>query len=576
MESVPFSDLGLPPELTAGIEALGYEVPSPIQVAAIPPALEGSDIVGLSETGSGKTAAFVLPALAKIRTNRFQPQVLILCPTRELAVQVCEEVHKLALKMPSLNAVPLYGGAPIQRQMQVLKRGVHLVVGTPGRLLDHLRRGSLDPSEITTCILDEADRMLDMGFREEMEELLAQLPQERQTMFFSATMNRGVKALIEKFGNEPETIEIERQQLTVESIDQICFEVRNRSKIEVVSRILDIEQPRLAMVFCNTKKGVDECTDALLARGYGADRLHGDIAQMLRERVIRRFREGTVDLLVATDVAARGLDVDNVDLVINYDLPQDPEDYVHRVGRTGRAGRSGKAISFYFGRDAYRLKTIERFTNQQIPRQKIPTQNEVSGHLNRQLFDVVRERLEIGDFDVADTHLNELRSEGHEAADIAAAVMAILLESTDREGEEIAEDNPAKARKERKKRDRDRERPDGKGDRGKRFRERPAGEPPEPDQNGMVKLFFNIGKAQRIQPGDLAGLLHNEAELPRGSVGRIHMSHKHSLVEVKAEHAKQAIEKGGGGKLRGKSFRVDYDRGAPKGHRDKKNRKPRR
>ncbi|NNE93596.1 MAG: DEAD/DEAH box helicase [Verrucomicrobiales bacterium] len=565
----PFSELGLPPDLTRGIEDLGFEAPSPIQVGAIPPALEGLDVVGLSETGSGKTAAFALPALAKIDPALDETQVLVLCPTRELAVQVCEETHRLGKFLDGLRTAPVYGGAPIHRQIQQLRRGAHVVVGTPGRLLDHLRRGSFDPSHIRMTILDEADRMLDMGFQDEMEELLAALPNERQTLFFSATMGKRVARLIENFGNNPQTVEIERKQLTVESIEQVSYEVRNRSKIEVISRLLDMEQPRLAIVFCNTKRAVDECTEALMARGYSADRLHGDITQHMRERVLRRFRDGTVDLLVATDVAARGLDVDEIDVVINYDLPQDPEDYVHRVGRTGRAGRAGRAISFVFGRDIHRLKTIERFTNQRIPRAKIPTQEDVEGKMSDQLFETLRERLEADEFDDYSAFFESLKSSGHTETDIANVAFTLLRDTFGREGEDIIEDR-------------------GKPDRGERHRERPKNrdreersevrpdpieefddeqskkkkrKKPHPDKGGMVTLFINLGKAHKVRPKDIAGMLYNQAALPQGTVGRIFQAHKHSKVEVSSEFAEQAIDSARTTTLCGKRFKIDYDRG---------------
>ena len=347
MDTPPFSTLGLEPKFLEVVESLGFESPSPIQALTIPAALEGRDVVGLSETGSGKTAAFALPLLQKIDVSRRETQALIVCPTRELAVQVCEQVHVLgACFGKDLQVAPVYGGASMDRQFKLLARGAQIVVGTPGRLLDLWRRKALKLGATRFAVLDEADRMLDMGFRDDMEEILGAMPEERQTLFFSATMNRQVEGLIQRFGRDPQLLKVKRKSLTVESTDQVCYEVRERSKVEVLSRLLDMDPPRLALVFCNTKRSVDECTEILIARGYAADRLHGDITQAMRERTLRRFREGTVELLVATDVAARGLDIDDIDIVFNYDLPQDPEDYVHRIGRTGRAGRSGKAASF--------------------------------------------------------------------------------------------------------------------------------------------------------------------------------------------------------------------------------------
>lgn len=548
MDTPPFSELGLPAPILDAIEDLGFERPSEIQAAAIPPALEGRDLVGLSETGSGKTAAFSAPALAQIDLELRAPQVLILCPTRELANQVCEETHRLGRKMPGMRSVPVYGGAGMDRQIRALKNGAQLVVGTPGRLLDHLRRGTLDPGQIRMVILDEADRMLDMGFRDEMEQLLEQIPEERQTLFFSATMNKHVERLIKKFGRDPETISIKRKTLTVEAIEQVCYEIRQRSKVELLSRLLDMDQPKLALVFCNTKRTVDECTDALLARGYSADRLHGDISQNLRERVMRLFREGTIDVLVATDVAARGLDVDDIDVVFNYDLPQDPEDYVHRIGRTGRAGRSGRAITFLFGRDNYRIQTIERYTRQQIPRARIPSQEEVEGRLADRMFDTVRDRLEAGDFKDCAELVDRLLDQGHTATDIASTLFTILHESTGREGEEIIEDRPKRDRK--RERDRD---PEPRERRQRRER-------PEQAEEGMTRLFMNLGKNQNLKPGDIAGMLYNEGQLPKGSIGRISLFPKHSLIEVRADVAEQAIKAGKGAKLRGKGFKIDYDR----------------
>ncbi len=340
-----FTDLGLRPELLEGIQQLGFETPSPIQAQTIPVALTGKDVVGLSQTGSGKTAAFALPALNKVDVAQMKTQALVLCPTRELAIQVCEEINHLAFALKGLVAVPVYGGAPIDRQIRALRKGAHVVVGTPGRIMDHLRRNTFDTTAIRTCILDEADRMLDMGFREDMEIILDKIPKERQILFFSATMNREVNSLIRAYSNQAEQVSIERKALTVDTIEQTYYEVRNRSKIEVLCRILDMEIRPRGIVFCNTKQMVETVTEALVARGYACDRIHGDITQNNRERVIRKFKDGSIELLIATDVAARGLDIDDVDLVFNYDLPYDPEDYVHRIGRTGRAGRSGKSVT---------------------------------------------------------------------------------------------------------------------------------------------------------------------------------------------------------------------------------------
>lgn len=441
MDTPAFSELGLNPELLKAVDKLGYESPSPIQAMTIPLLLSGKDVVGLSQTGSGKTAAFGLPALQMIDTSIKKTQVLILCPTRELSVQVCEEIHKLGSFVKNLSAIPVYGGAPIDRQIRYLRQGAHIVVGTPGRLMDHMERGTLDLGVTNMVILDEADRMLDMGFRDDMEHILSQAPEDRQTMFFSATMNKAVERLIEHFGNNAEHISIERKALTVASVEQSYFEVRNRSKIEVVSRLLDIDPPRLAIVFCNTKRMVDECCDALINRGYSADRIHGDITQVGRERVLKKFRSGKVEILVATDVAARGLDIDEVDAVFNYDLPQDPEDYVHRIGRTGRAGREGKAYSFVFGKDIYRLGSIERYIKLPIQRSKIPSKEDIEGKKADVFLELVKDKLETGDFKNYGDWMDRLHEQGHTTTDIASALLSLLREQKGRDGEEIAEDN---------------------------------------------------------------------------------------------------------------------------------------
>jgi len=568
MDTPPFSDLGLPDELLAAIETLGYERPSPIQFMSIPPALLGKDVLGLSATGSGKTAAFTLPALAKLDVKELYPQVLILCPTRELAVQVCEEVHRLGAKMKGLHATPVYGGAPIDRQLRALRSGAQLVVGTPGRLLDHLRRGSFDPSRIKMAILDEADRMLDMGFKDEMDELLAALPAERQTLFFSATMNPGVSRLIQKFGNSPQIVEIEQKARTVSTVEQSYFEVRQRSKVEVLSRILDMNPPRLGIIFCNTKRSVDECTEDLVHRGYAADRLHGDITQQMRERVLKRFREGAVEILVATDVAARGLDIDEIDIVFNYDLPTDPEDYVHRIGRTGRAGRSGRAVSFVYGREIYRMQAIERYTRSVVKRERIPSVEQVEGRRADLIFDDLKERLETGKFDAYQDNIDRLLEQGHTPTDIAGALVTMIREASGREGSSIEEDRepdrPARRdnrdvrpprddrgpRDDRSPRDDRGPRPDNRFERG-----------PIPQEPGMTRLFLSLGKTHGVLAKEIVGMLYREAGLPDGCLGRITLFPKHSLVDVPEQFVGQVIERTRNARLRGRPFRMDVDRG---------------
>jgi ATP-dependent RNA helicase DeaD len=436
-----FKKLGIDDRLLASINDLGFELPSPIQEQAIPMALQGVDIVGLSQTGSGKTAAFSLPMLQKIDLEFKSPQALVLCPTRELAVQVAEEIQRLATHLEHFYATPIYGGAPIDRQIKALKKGVHVVVGTPGRIIDHLKRKTLKLDAISMVILDEADRMLDMGFRDEMEEILDSLPEDRQTLFFSATMNKSVTNLIKTYSRDAKTLNIKTSTVTVESIDQSYYEVRNRSKIEVLSRLLDMQFNSKGIIFCNTKQMVEEVAETLTYRGYMADRIHGDINQSTREKVIKRFREGKIELLVATDVAARGLDIDDIEYVFNYDLPYDPEDYVHRIGRTARAGRSGKSITFVFGRDIHRLEAIQRYTKQSVKRLKIPTQEDVEGAKADTLLEKVREVLESGKYENYDTVFDRLLDAGNTPSDIMSALFHLIKGDKARELQAITEDN---------------------------------------------------------------------------------------------------------------------------------------
>ncbi|HVR37423.1 MAG TPA: DEAD/DEAH box helicase [Methylomirabilota bacterium] len=421
-----FSDLGLSPELLKAIDRLGFEEASPIQAATIPLLLQGCDVVGQSQTGSGKTAAFALPALEKVDTARREVQVVVLCPTRELAVQVSEEIHKLAFFKRGIHALPIYGGQSYERQFQGLKQGAQIVIGTPGRTMDHMRRGTLRLDAVKLVVLDEADVMLDMGFREDIEFILKAVPAERQTVFFSATMPRVIQELIGRYAREPRNVHIEEKTLTVPTVEQAYYEVDRRSKLELLTRLIDLHDLKLGIIFCNTKRMVDDLVEHLNAQGYSADRLHGDMSQGLRDRVMNRFRKSGLEFLVATDVAARGIDVDDVEVVFNYDLPYDPEDYVHRIGRTGRAGRSGRAISFVSGRELFQVRLIERFTRMRIQRARIPTLVEVEEARVDLLLEKLRATLKNGQFKRQDPLIELLLEEGFNSTDIASALIHLL------------------------------------------------------------------------------------------------------------------------------------------------------
>jgi ATP-dependent RNA helicase DeaD len=418
-----FSELNLSPELLKAIDKLGFEQASPIQAEAIPVLMQGRDIVGQSQTGSGKTAAFAVPAIEKTDPQQRATQVLILCPTRELAVQVSEEVHKLASFKRGIHALPIYGGQSYERQFWGLKQGAQIVIGTPGRVMDHMRRATLRLDSVKMVVLDEADVMLNMGFREDIELILSSVPKERQTVFFSATMPKPIRDLIERFSRDPLTVKIEQKAMTVPTVEQVYYEVDRRFKVELLTRLIDIHDYKLGIVFCNTKRMVDDLVDHLNAQGYSADRLHGDMTQGMRDRVMNKFRNSGLEFLVATDVAARGIDVDDVQVVFNYDLPYDPEDYLHRIGRTGRAGRSGRAISFVAGRELFQIQQIERFTRTRVQRAKIPTADEVEQARATVFLDKLRATLTAKEFQSQDHLIEVLLEEGFTSTDIASALI---------------------------------------------------------------------------------------------------------------------------------------------------------
>ncbi len=544
MEKRPFSDFDLSPERRQAIDALGFELTSPIQSAAMQPLLEGRDLVGQSPTGSGKTAAFGIPLLERVDPKKRAVQALVLCPTRELAVQVAGQLHQLANTTKGLHVMPIFGGASFQRQVDGLKRGSQVVIGTPGRVLDHIRRNTLDLSGASAAVLDEADEMLDMGFREDIEAILSELPKDRQTVLFSATMPKAIRELAERFTREPEMVKVAGEKLSTPDIEQIYYEARHRSKPEVLARLLDSHPSPLTMVFCNTKRTVDDVTEDLVARGFAADRLHGDVTQNVRTRVMNAFREQSFGVLVATDVAARGIDVDEVGLVINYDLPFDAEDYVHRIGRTGRAGRSGKAISIVAGRDVYKLQTIQRHTKQKVARFRVPTLDEMEEHRTDRFYNQLREVLVDGSFPKGKRLIDRLLDQGFALTDVTAAALHLLLQSDTKKADAIPEDRPKGAK---------REMPE------KRERKDPASGGGDGDR---VDLFVNIGSKMNVSAGDLAGVLYRAGELPNGAVGRIQLFPKHALMDVPADAVEDLLRNLRDVKVRGKDvrFRVAEER----------------
>lgn len=554
-----FQDLGLSPELLKAIDDMGFEEPSPIQVLAIPPLLAGSDVVGQAQTGTGKTAAFGLPLLEKI-TSSSKTQAIVLCPTRELAIQVAEELTKLAARKKGISVLPIYGGQAIDRQFRGLAKGAQVVVGTPGRIIDHLRRETLRLDCVAMAVLDEADEMLDMGFRDDIESVLEQTPENCQRVLFSATMPPAILELGKRFMHDPQILTITHKMLTVPAIEQTYYEVRQHQKMDALCRVLDSQGFRKALVFCSTKRSVDEVAMHLQGRGYQADSLHGNLAQAQRDRVMSRFRTGGVDILVATDVAARGLDVDDVDAVINYDIPHDVEGYVHRIGRTGRAGRSGSAFTFVTVREHYRLRDIIRYTKARITQGQLPTLRDVDHIRTSRLLEEVRQNVESGTLErwlvLVEEFLSEKFPDGEVTnRDMAAALLKLLMQRDFGNQDKTDFDDWADKSQSRAydrqdtRRDFGRDKMDSRsGNRpGNRSEGRPSGDrfDSEGGNQGsrgrdtvpMTRIQLNVGHTHQIAPRDLVGAIAGETGIPGRSIGAIDIHDRFSVVDVDASLA---------------------------------------
>jgi ATP-dependent RNA helicase DeaD len=426
MKVISFVDLGLPDPIQKAIKDLGFEEPTPIQSLAIPLLRDGRDVIGQAHTGTGKTAAYGIPIVETADSSGKQPQALVLCPTRELAIQVSEELRRLAKYRRSIIILPVYGGQPIERQLHALRTGVQIVIATPGRLLDHLDRRSISLASVKTVVLDEADEMLDMGFRDDIETILRKTPSERQTVLFSATMSPQILELAAKYLKDPRTVQVMHDKLSVPKIEQSYFEVRESGKIDVLSKLLDLYNPQLTLIFANTKRRVDEIVSQLQARGYLAEGLHGDMNQAQRERVMGKYREGKIDILIATDVAARGIDVPDVDLVVNFDVPQDPEYYIHRIGRTGRAGKSGRSFTFVSGKEMWKLRDIQRYAKIRIPQQSVPKEHEIFTKKAELLGEKVHSLIETGKLDPETMQVQQIMGEEYTSLEVAAALLSLL------------------------------------------------------------------------------------------------------------------------------------------------------
>ncbi|MCI8829809.1 MAG: DEAD/DEAH box helicase [Lachnospiraceae bacterium] len=567
MEKLKFEDLQLDERILRAVADMGFEETSPIQGQAIPLALEGKDIIGQAQTGTGKTAAFGIPLLERVDPKVKKLQAIVLCPTRELAIQVAEEVRRLAKYMHGIKVLPVYGGQEIVKQIRSLKDGTQVIIGTPGRVMDHMRRKTIRTEEVHTVVLDEADEMLNMGFLEDMETILGQLPQERQTMMFSATMPSAIQEIARKFQKDPMTVKVVKKDLTVPKVTQYYYEVKQKNKIEVLSRLLDLYAPKLSVVFCNTKKGVEEVVEALQGRGYFAEGLHGDLKQIQRDRVMNSFRNGKADILVATDVAARGIDVDDVEAVFNYDIPQDDEYYVHRIGRTGRAGREGKAFSLVVGREVYKMRDIQRYCKTRIIPQAIPSLNDITSIKVDKILDQVRDTIEDRDLDeMIDVIEMKMIEEDYTAMELAAALLRIIMGD---ENEDIAESSrPARSLDDL---DTYKNHGNGRDRRGRRNREEISGrgrgrkmrasekvyEYISGGDRAMARLFLNIGKSQKVMPGDILGAVAGESGIPGRAVGSIDMYDGYTFVEVPDEYADTVIRSMKNVKIKGKNVHAE-------------------
>ena len=534
MNIIKFEDLPISDDIKRAVIEMGFEEPSPIQSQSIPVILSGKDVIGQAQTGTGKTAAFSIPILEMVNPEEKNLQAVVLCPTRELAIQVSTEIRKIGKYTHGIKSLPVYGGQPIERQIKALKGGVQIVIGTPGRVIDHINRKTLKMDNVKMVILDEADEMLDMGFREDIEMILSKTPEERQTTFFSATMPKGILDLTKKYQKNPEHIKVVRKELTVPNIKQYYIETRSANKLEVLSRLIDVYNPKLSVVFTNTKKGADELVSDLQARGYFADALHGDLKQTQRDIVMDKFRNGTIDILVATEVAARGIDVDDVEAVFNYDLPQDEEYYVHRIGRTGRAGRNGISFSFVFGKEMRKMRDIERYTKTKLVKHDIPSVADVEEKKVNTFFNQVKEVVEAGHLTKQIQWLENFCSESeaeYGVVDIAAALLKIAL--GDEEKQEIIEE-PSRSRREGRSKSKD-----------------------TGAKEGMIRLFINVGRNQRVQAKDILGAIAGEAGIPGKLVGTIDIYDKYTFVEVPKQNAKKVLEKMKDIKIKGNKINIE-------------------
>ncbi|MBP3708187.1 MAG: DEAD/DEAH box helicase [Clostridia bacterium] len=513
-----FSDLELSEKILRALEEIGYTETTEIQERAIPEIQAGNDIIGLSQTGTGKTAAFGIPAIEKVNPVSKKTQILILAPTRELATQITDELRKFTKYTESIKLLTVYGGQSIEKQIIPLRKGVQIVVGTPGRIMDHMRKKTLKLGNVKMVILDEADEMLNMGFREDIETILEEVPEERQTLLFSATMNEKIMDITKKYLKEPKKIKIKAKALTVDNIDQIAYQTKNNMKDEITTRAIDLYNPEKLIVFCNTKKKVDQLYDYLKSNKYNVEAIHGDIKQDQRDRTIKKFKNGDIKILIATDVAARGIDIANLDLVINYDIPQENEYYVHRIGRTGRNKNVGKSITYVVGKEKNKLQEIERYAKTKIKFENIPTITEINKIKDAQLIKKIEGVISEQKYNKSDVFDKFISNRNEDLADIARAMFSII---------------------------------NGRNIEGKTNNNYAT------DENGMVKLFFSLGKKDKIMAKDIIGSISSNTAISGREVGKINILDNFSFVEIPTNYIEEVLSGMNGNTIKGKRVNIE-------------------
>lgn len=547
METKKITELGCNENIIKALSDMGFEETTPIQTLAIPVVLNKKDVVGQAQTGTGKTAAFGIPALDCLEVNKKNPQVLILCPTRELAVQVADEIMKMTKYMKGIKSLAVFGGQSIERQINALKKGVHIVIGTPGRVMDHMRRKTLKMTDMKMLVLDEADEMMKMGFREDIEFVLSNIEQKIQKLLFSATMPKAILDIVKKYLDNPEILKVKHKQLTSPNIEQKYLEVKERDKVEVMSRLIDMYNPKLTIVFCNTKRKVDETVEHLITRGYMVDKIHGDMRQQQRINILNRFKRKDLEMLVATDVAARGIDVDDVEMVLNYDVPTHEEFYVHRIGRTGRAGRKGRAFSLVTSKDYKILRGIMRYSKANIEKHNIPSALDIENIKKDNFVNELRNEIDNSNLSKYIKMIEEISEDNYSPLEIAAALIKKELEF-DLSRKEIKDTSNFESSK-------DDRRSDGRNSRNNSRGKKAQGE---------ERLFINIGRNKNINPKDIVGAITDGARVKGKDIGVIDIYDKYTFVNVSESIASKIVNSMNNNTIRGNKVSVEIANGGRK------------